>query len=248
MTDQQPIDQQPKPETHEPILPPEPIDEDNEPSTEQAEPEMTVPDGGQGEHAPKPEEEQEEVREKKPPTRFQLFLRKALIGLGIVALIFLAGFLTDHFTRFRPLSESFNETQTQLEDANQAVSELNTELERMTRINQAAQDEIDSLEAELAAVRANAQFYQVLVNINAARLQLFLEDVEGAQAALAETQDLLEELLPAIEKADPNLALSLPRRLDLIISGLARDPETGLIDLELFTKDLLALEPQLAVD
>jgi hypothetical protein len=33
--------------------------------------------------------------------------------------------------------------------------------------------------------------------------------------------------------------------LDLIISGLERDPETARIDLELLTKDLLALEPML---
>jgi len=34
----------------------------------------------------------------------------------------------------------------------------------------------------------------------------------------------------------------------LIIAGLERDPETGLIDLELFVKDLLELEPLLVVD
>ncbi|MFU8827423.1 MAG: hypothetical protein ACNA70_08020 [Brevefilum sp.] len=248
MTDQQPIDQQPVPETHEPVPSPEPINEDNSESTEQLESDVSVPDDGQEEHAPKPVEEQEEVREKQPPTRFQLFLRKALIGFGIVALIFLAGFLTDHFVRYVPLADTLKTTQAQLEEANQAVGELRAELERMTRINQAAQDEIDSLEAELFAVRANALFYQVLVDVNTARLMVFLEDIEGAQSALASTQDVLEDLLPVIEKADPDLALSLPRRLDLIISGLGRDPETGLIDLELFTKDLLALEPLLAVD
>lgn len=190
----------------------------------------------------------EDIAEKKPPTRFQLFLRKALIGLVIVALIFLAGFLTDHFVRYQPMADTLKTTQAELEDANQAVSELKAEIERMTRINQAAQDEIDSLEAELIAVRANALFYQVLVDVNAARIALFLEDIEGAQAGLAETQNTLEALLPAIDAVDPDLALSLPRRLELIVSGLARDPETGLIDLELFTKDLLALEPLLEVE
>lgn len=190
----------------------------------------------------------EEEGEKKPPTRFQLFLRKALIGLGVVALIFLAGFLTDHFVRYQPMADTLKTTQAELEDANQDVSELKAEIERMTRINQAAQDQIDSLEAELSAVRANALFYQVLVDVNAARIALFMEDIEGAQAGLADTQDTLEALLPAIDAVDPDLALSLPRRLELIVSGLARDPETGLIDLELFTKDLLELEPLLAVD
>jgi chromosome segregation ATPase len=146
------------------------------------------------------------------------------------------------------MADTLITTRAELEDANQAVNELKTEVERMTRINQVAQDDIDSLEAELSAVRANALFYQVLMDVNSARIALFIEDVEGAQAALADTQDNLEALLPAINDVDPELALSLPRRLELIVSGLARDPETGLIDLELFTKDLLALEPLLEVE
>jgi hypothetical protein len=55
----------------------------------------------------------------------------------------------------------------------------------------------------------------------------------------------LDALGPVIEKVDEELALSMSRRLELIIAGLERDPETAAIDLELFTKDLLALEPLL---
>jgi cell division protein FtsB len=200
------------------------------------------------ETTPEPEVKHDEKAEKKPPTRFQLFLRKALIGLVIVALIFLAGFLTDHFVRYAPLADTLETTRAELEAANQAVSDLEAENTRLTGLNRTATNQIADLEAELSAVRANALFYQVLMDVNTARIALFMEDVEGAQSALADTQDNLEALLPAINDVDPDLALSLPRRLELIVSGLARDPETGLIDLELFTKDLLALEPLLAVD
>ena len=75
-----------------------------------------------------------------------------------------------------------------------------------------------------------------------------MEESKLALAALENTREILEELQPVIEAADPELALSLPRRLDLIISGIPRDPETALIDLALLTKDLLALEPQLALE
>lgn len=190
----------------------------------------------------------EEKAEKKPPTRFQKFLRKVLIGLVVVAVIFLAGFLTDHFVRYQPLADTLGETRTQLEAANLAVSELEADNDRLNSLNRTAANEIATLEAELSAVRANALFYQVLVDVNNARLALFMEDIEGAQAALADTQDNLAALLPAISEVDPELALSLPRRLDLIVSGLERDPETGRIDLELFTKDLLELEPLLPGD
>lgn len=190
----------------------------------------------------------EETPEKKPPSRFARLLRKILIGLVIAALIFLAGFLTNHFVRYQPLSNTLNETQVELEQANQTISELEAQNTQLTNANRTANNEIIALEAELASVKANALFYQVLVDVNTARIELFLEDIEGAQAALTDTQDNLEALLPYITEVDPELALSLPRRLDLIISGLVRDPETGLIDLELFTKDLLELEPLLVGD
>lgn len=195
---------------------------------------------------------QEQARElspeKQPPSRFVRFLRKVMIGFAIVAVIFLAGFLTDHFIRYRPLSKELDNTRSELEQANQELSDLEDENDRLTKANQAANDELDALEAELIAARANLKFYQVLVDVNTARIELFMEDIESAQTALEETRDNLEDLLPFIEEVDSELALSLPRRLDLIISGLVRDPEIAQIDLELLTKDLLDLELLLVVD
>ena len=190
----------------------------------------------------------EKKPEKKPPTKFQIILRKVLIGLVIVALFFLGGFLTDHFVRYKPLADELASTRAELDDANQAVSDLEAENATLKKDNRTAQDEIAALEEELSAVRANALFYQVLMDVNAARIMLFMEDIEGAQAALVNTQGQLEDLLPAIEDVNEDLALSLPVRLELIVSGLARNPETGMIDLELFTKDLLELEPLLNME
>jgi len=197
---------------------------------------------------PELEQAPDSSTEKQPPSRFVRFLRKALIGLVIVAAIFLAGFLTDHFVRYSPLSEELEQTKAELEQANQDMGDLEGENDRLTSANQAADEEIAALEDELTAATANLKFYQVLVDVNTARIELFLEDIEGAQAALEDTQDNLEVLLPFIEEVDSELALSLPRRLDLIIAGLERDPETGRIDLELFTKDLLELKTLLIVD
>jgi cell division protein FtsB len=228
------------------------MNEQNENIQPESHPEQEISNSVETE---KPEQESPEVAqaldssaEKQPPSPFMRTLRKVLIGLVIVAVIFLAGFLTDHFVRYSPLSEELEKTQAELEQANQELSDLQNENDRLTSANEAALDEIADLEADLTAATANLKFYQVLVNVNTARLELFLENIEGAQAALVDTQDNLEDLLPFIEEVDPELALSLPRRLELIISGLERDPETGLIDLELLTKDLLELEPLLVVD
>ena len=82
----------------------------------------------------------------------------------------------------------------------------------------------------------------MLVDVSNARLALFLNDVDGAKAALVDTPQQLDDLLPFIAEFDPNLAQSMPQRLNLIITGLDRDIETVKIDLELFSKDLLEVE------
>lgn len=197
---------------------------------------------------PELEKDQEGAPEKQPPSKFVRLLRKILIGFAIAAAIFFAGFLTNHFVRTVPLSKELESARSELDQANETLSDLQDENDRLDSANQDAEDKIDALEAELTAAQANLSFYQVLVNVNTARIELFLEDIESAQIALINTQDNLDALLPFIEDVNSELALSLPRRLDLIIAGLERDPETALIDLELLTKDLLALEPLLTGD
>jgi DNA repair exonuclease SbcCD ATPase subunit len=228
------------------------MNETNETIQPESRPEVEISDSAEtpenDQEELEPEQTQETSPEKQPPSKFVRWLRKGLIGLAIVALIFFGGFLTDHFVRYVPLSKALESTQAELEQANEAVSDLQEENDRLASANQAAEDEIADLEDALTAAKANLKFYQVLVDVNTARIELFLEDIESAQAALENTQDNLEDLLPFIEEVDSELALSLPRRLELIISGLARDPETARIDLELLTKDLLALEPLLVLD
>lgn len=179
--------------------------------------------------------------EKAPPSRLKQFFNKALIWLIVIVIAFLAGFLTDHFLRYTPLSEAMVETQSELDQANKEISGLPA---LKTEIRD-ANKEITSLQDELAVATAHLGYFQVLVDVNNARIELFLDNIEGAQASLVDTQQRLEDLLPFIAEVDAELALSLPRRLDLILSGLERDPETGTIDLELFTKDLLEIEPLL---
>ena len=223
-------------------------EQNNEPEApetlETPEEEPTQPEAPE-ESQPEAEPTPPEKPEKKPQSKFVRFLIKAGIGLGIVVVIFFAGFLTDHFTRYRPLSETLEQTRAELDQAKLDLSELQDENDALTSANTAAEEKIAELEEALESAEANALFYQVLVDANTAQLELFLEDIEGAQAALTETQTNLEELLPFITEVDTDLARSLPNRLDLIIAGLVRDPETARIDLSLLTKDLLELEPLL---
>ena len=63
-----------------------------------------------------------------PPRQMPKWLKFGLIGLGAVVLLFLAGFLTDHFTRFQPLNASYKAVSLQAADLEKQVSSLKGEL------------------------------------------------------------------------------------------------------------------------
>lgn len=185
--------------------------------------------------------ETEDRIEKAPPGKFKIFMKKVLVWLVVVLIAFAAGFLLNHFLLYQPINAERIALKDQLEETTDNLSQLEAENSRLST-------QLDQTRDDLESATANALYYQLLVDVNQARVKLFMDDVEGAQESLVNTQDTLQDLLPVIESIDADLALSLPRRLDLIVSGIVRDPETGMIDLELFTLDLLALEPLLFSD
>ena len=185
--------------------------------------------------------------------RAQRVLHRTSVWLGIVAIVFFAGAVADHTLRYRPLSASLSETRTALDRAQQDVADLQAEIDRLNTTLRQSDSRVASLERDNEALReqlANSEtrliLMQVLADVNNARLALSQEDVEGAQTALQDTPQRLEELIPQIEAISPNLAGSLPQRLTLILSGLERENlETVNIDMELFIQDLLDIEAAL---
>jgi chromosome segregation ATPase len=213
---------------------------------EQAKPES--PEQAQTLSQPEPAPVSEKEKKTKPG-RFQRILRTVLIWLVVLALLFMAGVITDENLRYKPLADTASKAQSELDQAHQELSNLQAEADRLNATNQAANDQISSLEGankklqnELDTANAHLALLQELVDVTDARLALSLNDVAGAKAALVDLPQLLDNLLPFITEFDPNLAKSMPQRLDLIINGLDRDIETAKIDLELFSKDLLEVE------
>lgn len=184
----------------------------------------------------------EEKPEKIEPSKTQKFFQKALIWLIVIVIAFGSGFLLDHFLRYIPLKQDLSEVQSEMQTLNEDLDELDNQIELLRPRLEAANARISSLESDLEMANARSQLYQVFASVNNARLALFQEDFDAARINLAETKQQLEELAPIIKEVNPELSLSLPRRLELIIDGLERDPETASVDLELLNKDLLALE------
>ncbi|MBT3239868.1 MAG: hypothetical protein HON98_04785 [Chloroflexi bacterium] len=172
--------------------------------------------------------EDEPKKEKLPPTKFQKNLRKALIwAVGILA-IFLAGVITNQVMRYKPFEATVAENEILVQEAHE--------------------EEIIELQHEIGGLTSHRNFLNVLVDVNNARIALFLKDIDGAKIDLLNTQESLSDIHADIARYDSTLAESMSKRLSLIISGLERDSETAIIDLDLLTKDLLEIESVLFDD
>lgn len=177
-------------------------------------------------------------------------LRKIGIWAVVIVLVFLAGIIADHFLRYKPLSEKLAEAQTTLaqsdlkvEDLQAKVGTLNVDIQQADEKITVLETENETIQSELDLARIHLKLMQVLVDVNYARLALFLENVEDAQKALLPTSQLLDTLAPYIAEVDQDLAANMPQRLALIISGLNRDNiDAAKIDLELFIQDLLEIK------
>jgi uncharacterized protein HemX len=185
-------------------------------------------------------------------SRLRRFWRASLIWLVVVAAAFLGGVLTYHSLRYKPLTETLTQTQSELAQANQTVAELQTQIDDLNTHLTAAKDQVAALESDKEALQSelddadtHLELLQVLVDVSNARLALANGDVPAAKVALKNTSQRLESLSPRIAAVDANLAGSMPHRLALILSGLDNDTETAKVDLELLTGNLLDVEAAL---
>jgi len=177
--------------------------------------------------------------------RFRRFWRTSLIWLAVVAVSFLAGVLIFNFLRYQPLNERLNQTQSELIQSNQNMSNLEGKLAAASNKVTALENDNQALQSELDTATTHLELLQALVDVNNARLALVADDVPAAKAALKNTAQQLDSLAPRIAAVDDNLAQSMPQRLALILAGLDSDIETATVDLELLTGNLLDVEAAL---
>jgi cytoskeletal protein RodZ len=177
--------------------------------------------------------------------RFRRFWRTSLLWLAVVAVAFLAGVLTFNFIRYQPLNKLLKQTQTELTQSNQNVSNLEAKLAAASNKVTALENDNQALQSELDTANTHLELLQVLVDVNNARLALVDDDVPAAKAALKNTAQQLDSLAPRIATVDDNLAQSMPQRLALILAGLDSNVETAKVDLELLTGNLLDVEAAL---
>ena len=191
--------------------------------------------------------------EKPEMSRFQRVLRTALIALAAVIVVFLAGFLTDHFARYSPmkavLTENLTQTQDELSQANQTISDLQSQIDNLTTQLTAANDRIaaleqdkENLQSDLDSANLHIELLKVLGELKTAHIELKSDNIAGAKVALSSTAARLENLKPLVETVDANLAADMLIRLNLILTGMVTDSATAQADLELLAKNLQSVE------
>ncbi|MGD2027680.1 MAG: hypothetical protein PVI99_07675 [Anaerolineales bacterium] len=172
-----------------------------------------------------------EIEQEKEPTKFQIFLRKALIWLGVGAVMFFAGFLTFYFTLYQPKADALEETEAQLAQAEEDLQSLQTDMDNANR-------RIENLQS----ADEHRALLEVVVDIYAARLALTQEDTVAAKSTLSNTDEILDDVLDDISAFDAALAKTLPQRLNLIVTNIDRDPEKAIADCDLMIDDLFEVE------
>ena len=173
--------------------------------------------------------------EKPKPGGFNRFLRNTLIALGVILVVFLAGFLTDHFTRYSP-------TKTALDQAQQSATDLQSQVDDLAARLEMASGQIAVLEPELESANLHIELLNALVELKTAQYELKSDNLAGAKVALSDTATRLETLEPLIGTVDDTLAGNMLTRLDLILNGMDNKPESSLVDLELLFTNLQSVE------
>lgn len=180
---------------------------------------------------PLPQSEQKEAIE---PTRFQRFMRKALIWLAVVAVSFGAGLATVYFTLYQDKVDQLGQAEISLTEAEQTAADLASQLETVT----AERD-------NLVQAQDYSKLLTIMVDVYAARSALTDKNTSAAKSAISDTQDTLDEIIEVIRDFDANLAETLPQRLRLIRTNIDGNIENAIADCDLMIKDLRDIEKSL---
>lgn len=178
---------------------------------------------------------------------------RLLIGLVVIAIVFLSGFLTDHFTRYSPmkseLTETLSQTQDDLNQANQSIADLESKINNLTTQLADANERIAALEQEKEDLQTNLdsatlhlELSRTLFELRTAQIELGNGNAEEARQALSKIAPRLETLKPSIETVDANLATNMETRLTLILDSMDSNPTTAQADLGLLVSNLQSVE------
>ncbi len=177
-----------------------------------------------------------------PPSKFRRILRTILLwAIGLLG-VFALGVGVAWFTLVNPVRADKQALMEELDaaraDAEVQLSDLQTEHDL----------EIQSLRDEIAKDSLHMDLLTVMVDVSSARLALDLNNDVGARAALAGSDERLEQLQTGLQGNGFEAVKELRAQLTLALDSLESKPAVADRALEQLVDDLLKLERSLFSD
>lgn len=173
-----------------------------------------------------------------PESRLQRFARLSVRWLAGLLIVFALGVLATVFVLLQPARQDLSQTRAELDQANQRITELEAEVERLStfeRSNQKLSEDLDTANLHITILRA-------LSDVNAARLALAMDDSASAQVHLTKTNQTLQELEGLVDANSRDLVVSMQDRLELALSEIGEDDFAAQSDLGVLSTNLVQIE------
>jgi hypothetical protein len=174
-----------------------------------------------------------------PPSRFRLFLSRALRWVTGFMVVFVLGILAMWVIRVRPAQDMLQSRQAEID----AMQDQITSLEERVQSFLPLEEENTSLKAELAETEQQMAIRGVLVDVTSAQLAVAQEDPVAAKAALAGTDERLQKL--DVELVGTDTLEGLRTRLALVVDELDSDTFAAQRDLQILANNIISLERSL---
>lgn len=174
-----------------------------------------------------------------PETRFGRGMRTFTRTLAMVVGFFGLGFLVAYFLLYRPTDQALTNTRSNLQTIQSQLNTTQNSLEN-------SQNELKKIQEQTEIQQVRIQVLSMLNQAQTARLALATKDSGNTAKDSIQTAAVqLEKVLPTLTKINPDTAVNLKARLDLVKNELASDPKTATADLNLFIEKLRILDQQL---
>jgi hypothetical protein len=181
---------------------------------------------------------EKEDRIKKPPSRFSTFLKRALILLLVLLVVFGAGWLTSWKFKYQPMAADWKASEEGLSTAKEKINDLESQLVVLKGVEQ---DKL-SLQQTLTESQMHIVLLRLLSDINAARFALLDDDSANARLYLKPVPERVIELGDYLGSENADAITNMQKRLVLIDTEITGDPVTAQTDLSVLANNLLQIE------
>ena len=181
----------------------------------------------------------DETMEEVPKPRRRL--RRGLLWVVSLVVIFAAGVILTWTLRVQPQAAQIAALEADVLAAQEQIETQEAELADLRPLV----EQNALLVSELAATQNHLEILDVLVDVTKAQLALAQEDAIAAEAALEGTAETLATLESTLEGVNATSVSEMSNRLTLVLEEVESDAFAARRDLEIMANDLLSLERDL---